>query len=419
MTDHNNTCLRWHSQSRLFLADGSAVPCPTGSASTPDWIAVPDTPAAQVLPMIFPASNAVPGFCVHAPGHPPTSVPPTGRHPRLGCLTSGTTGQPKLILRSQASWCASFRINCDLWQITPADTYATLGALSHSLSLYAACEAFFLGADLHLLTGQRPDRQAARLREANITILYATPAQLRQIVTSGPSPLPSLRLILIGGSKLDLQTRDALEALAPSAAIHEFYGASETSFITITDSDTPTGSVGHAYPGVTLSICGPNGTPLPTDETGEIWVESPYLFDGYAEHDEPQTQRRGNAISVGEVGRLDANGNLWLAGRQGRMITIADQNVFPEEVESCLLTLPGITRAAVLPRPDTKRGHILVACIEATTTISDDAILTHCRTALGPLKAPRQILRPVPFPTLASGKPDLQALGSQLQESTT
>ncbi len=63
------------------------------------------------------------------------------------------------------------------------------------------------------------------------------------------------------------------------------------------------------------------------------------------------------------------------------MVTVADQNVFPEEIEAFLLSQPGVTRAAVLPRPDTRRGHVLEAVVEGG---EDAALLTACRQALGP-----------------------------------
>ena len=107
------------------------------------------------------------------------------------------------------------------------------------------------------------------------------------------------------------------------------------------------------------------------------------------------------------------NGFLTLKGRAGRMVTVADQNVFPEEIEGLLHTLPGITRAAILPVPDAKRGHTLIAVLQGDPA-QEAAILTTLRQKLGPLKAPKSLIWREDWPTLASGKTDLRALEASL-----
>ncbi len=409
----------WRPNSRVFDPSGADVALPGRCARECAFQHVVETPAARALQTVYAGGQAPDGFCVLPKGAERPAPPTPGSEPVVCCMTSGSTGAPRLVIRSQASWCRNFRVNAGLWHIDARDSYAIPGTLSHSLSLYAATEALHLGAGLHLLDSLRPDRQAARLRGANVTVLYATPAQLRQLMgLRDTRRFPMLRLILVGGAKLDGKTRSMMQDRAPNARIREFYGASETSFVTLAGPRTPQGSVGQAYPGVTITVRDDSGATLPPGETGEIWVESPCLFQGYADGEDGHTRRNGPALTVGEFGRLDSDGHLWLAGRRGRMTTIADRNVFPEEVETCLLSLPAIRRAAVLASADSRRGHVLIACIEAAGPIRDADILTHCRSRLGPLKAPRTILRPDPFPTLASGKPDLATLEAQIQGIT-
>jgi long-chain acyl-CoA synthetase len=115
---------------------------------------------------------------------------------------------------------------------------------------------------------------------------------------------------------------------------------------------------------------------------------------------------------VGEIGSYQ-NGFLHLKGRADRMVTVADQNVFPEEIETLLASLPGITRAAVLPVPDAKRGAVLVAVLQGDAH-SEAEILATLRKALGPLKSPRALIWRDDWPTLPSGKTDLRALETSL-----
>jgi long-chain acyl-CoA synthetase len=310
-------------------------------------------------------------------------------------LTSGSSGQPRRIVRSCASWAASFAVNAGLFGIGPGVRVAVLGRLVHSLALYGAVEGLSLGAEVHLLDDLRPDRQRAALAARGIELLYATPAQLRLMVEAGGATLP-LGRVLVGGSKLDAGLRDALAEMAPAAVVHEFYGAAEASFITLSGPDCPEGSVGRPYAGVEIAL-----------EAGEIWVRSPYLFQGYAGDDPGGARWRDGWLSVGEMGRMEG-GFLYLQGRAGRMVTVADQNVFPEEIEAFLMGLPGVARAAVLPRPDGLRGVHLVAVLMGAADTA--AVLAAGRAAFSSLKAPRAVHWVEDWPMLPSGKTDFAAL---------
>ena len=255
----------------------------------------------------------------------------------LYCRTSGSSNNPKIIRRRPASWIDSFEINRVQYGLTESDRVGVLGALDHSLSLYATMEALHVGADVYLLAGLSPRRQFRSLLESGITLLYATPTQLRLLVEASSlfqEKLPDLKLVLTGGGKLDSLCCTDLQTLCPHAKILEFYGATETSFITISDEDTPDGSVGKPFPDVKLKICDPNG--LETKGVGEIWVESPYLFHSYAAGYSKDTRWQDGFLSIGEMGFIDANGNLFLKGRTSRMVTVSDQNVFLEDVETIL-----------------------------------------------------------------------------------
>lgn len=374
---------RWHPEARLFDSERREL-SPLGRPM----------PVVADSPQGLAGAIGLPAFRLGGTLHPPPGAEPK---PVFETLTSGSTGQPRRILRTQASWTASFAVNAGLG-IGPGARVAVLGRLVHSLSLYGAIEGLHLGAEVHLLADLRPDRQRQALALRRISHLYATPAQLR-LLLDGHGSCPDLRLILVGGSKLDPALRAALVSLAPGALVREFYGAAETSFITLADDTTPEASVGRPYPGVELDL----------DPAGEVWVRSPYLFLRYADPATATgTRWRDGWLSVGEIGALK-DGYLILKGRAGRMVTVADQNVFPEEIEALLHSLEGVTRAAVLPVPDRKRGTVLVAVIQGRRS-AEEAILCTLRRELGPLKAPKALIWRDDWPCLASGKTDLTAL---------
>jgi long-chain acyl-CoA synthetase len=363
----------WHPAARLIGPDGVA------QGPLPGIAQIADRPGVRALAQ---ALGQGAGFRVGGAG----DVAPDG----FETLTGGSSGEPRRVRRSVASWQASFAVNAGLFGIGPGTAVGIPGRLCHSLALYGALEGMHLGADVHLLDGLRADRMAQAL--ATCDVIYATPAQIRMLLGV---PWPALRHLVVGGAKLDQALRLAVQQVAPQALVTEFYGAAETSFITMTDAGTPHGSVGRAYPGLEIAV-----------KDGEVWVRSPYLFTGYV-GDGPARWQDG-WLTVGEHGRLDGD-YLFLQGRAGRMVMIADQNVFMDAVEAYLAALPGVARVAVLARPDVARGHVLEAVMLGDAAREGD-ILRAARAHLGALKAPRRIWWRSDWPDLASGKTDMRAI---------
>jgi len=194
--------------------------------------------------------------------------------------------------------------------------------------------------------------------------------------------------------------------LCPNADLRVFYGAAETSFVAMGDADTPEGSVGRAYPQVEIALRARDAA-----GTGTVWVRSPYVFDRYLHGDSPHTRRDGAWMTVGERGHMDAQGNLFVRGRAGRAFNVADQTVFPEELEAQLAALPDVTEVVILPRPDPLRGNHLIAVMDgADDDALRDRLIAHCKAHA--LHVPRTVTFLDPFPRLPSGKPDLRRIAT-------
>ncbi|WGI23018.1 AMP-binding protein [Amylibacter sp. IMCC11727] len=297
--------------------------------------------------------------------------------------TGGTTGAPKLIRRSTNSWLHSIRILQSHLSLTPASQVASVGDLSHSLTLYATVEALVTGAKMHLIGGSDLGSHA-------ITHLYATPTQLRTIRTT----VHSVNHVIVGGGPMDIATQAHVASRFPNATVTRFYGAAETSFITLASPSAPTGSVGTAFPGAEIEIRTPSGALCPADQTGQVWVRSPMLFDHYAQGSAPHTVWRGDWLTVGELGSLNTDGFLTLKGRIDRIVTIADQSVSLDDIESQLIQ-SGAKNAAVIALPDPLRGHVLHGF--TTTDVPKHPLLKTQRTVPS-------------LPTLSSGKTDYPSL---------
>lgn len=350
---------------------------------------IPEKPVHDCLARIAGAIQRGAEFCV---GNG-TGI---GQRGYFQCATSGSSGAPKRIRRTHDSWIASFTANAQLFGISQNDCYAVLGSLAHSLSLYAVIEGVHLGADVRVLAGVRPDRQDLN----GVTVLYATPTQLR-LLADTPRQFSEMRLVLVGGADLDPATRSAAKAMFPNAAIHAFYGASETSFVSITGDLTPEGSVGKPYPKVEIKIENPDAQGV-----GEIWVRSPYLFSGYAMGGSEETRLKDGFVTVGELGRMDAKGNLFIVGRKSRMFTVADQNVYPEAIEAYARSGGFDMPLAVIAAADPRLGSVPILFYQG----HENPALRDWMTGLSMHQRPRQCIALAQLPLLAAGKIDYRAL---------
>lgn len=336
----------------------------------------------------------------------------------LFCETSGTSGNPKKIRRRPETWIKSFEYSAKEFSISAEDTYAVFGSLGHSLSLFATLEALHLGADLSVLSNLNPKRQIDALQRDTTSVLYVTPTQLGLLLRAahnmGRATIPSARHVFIGGGTLSPKIKLGVEVLFPQAQIREFFGASETSFITMSDAATPAGSVGRAYAGVLLRI---GAEPSHNQSNvGEIWVKSDFVFDGYAGSEDHGAVWNDGYLSIGEMGYLDSDGYLFLRGRKSRMVTVSDVNVFPEEIEHVVGLLSQVQCCGVITVPDENRGHAVICIIQSTGSDLDPSVIRkHCRKTLGPQAVPKTVHFLSEMPLLDAGKPDLGALKSHYE----
>jgi len=398
-------CFRWHPKSKVLglsqLNGESAAKSALNPTVLNDVHFISDFNAEHSLSVLAQSVMSRKEFCVHPPQYEPDNSDAVGKGVGyFQVLSSGSNGRPKRIRRTATSWITSFDVNA-------------------SLNLYAALEAAHHGCNIHALSQLRPDHQWQAMQNHLSSIVYSTPTQLRQLCDQGAKLTQtntSIRHIFSGGGKLDSQTAQLLSVHFPNATLSEFYGASETSFISISDKHTPIESVGKLYPGVQVRIDNNN-----TTTEGDIWVKSPYLFDSYINASASDAQHKDGYICVGDVGRLCNDGYLYLSGRQTRRVNIAGKLVFPEMVEAAMLKHKNVSACAVVATADEHRGSVLVAMIELSADnvghLEHERIrrelLVSVRTELDALQAPRAILFVDCLPRLPSGKPDYLSIQQQ------
>ena len=270
------------------------------------------------------------------------------------------------------------------------------------------------------------------LREGLTPCLVAVPSQLMLMVEvakrRGGAPIEAVRLILISGSRWIRARTAELRALFPCARIIEFYGASETSFIAWMDTDdtVPMQVVGRPFKNVDVQIRdkvnghgGEHGEAL-----GLIYVRSPMVFMDYVgggADDDTAAIRDGDWLSVRDLGYLDAQGRLCLAGRQNRMIVTKGKNLFAEELETVLETHPAVASASVHGVDDALRGRQIVAILKLKQDLAGAApgslqLSAWCRQSLESYKSPRQYFVCQDWCLTASGKTDHPALAQRLRQ---
>ena len=310
--------------------------------------------------------------------------------------TSGSTGMPKGFRRHHTSWVESFRVCLETFGPHAGQRILAPGRDSHSLFLFGMLLGLWSGAGVVVQERFSAATALDTLSQGHTSCLVTTPSQLILMMDVAKhrtlKPVDAVGLIMISGARWMRSRNAELRALFPSARIIEFYGASETSFVAWmdTDSTTPAAVVGRPFSNVELQIRHSDGD----EGAGLIYVRSPMLFMNYVgvSADHTAALRDGEWLSVRDLGYLDAQGRLCLAGRQNRMIVTRGKNLFAEELESVLETHPAIASASVHGIDDARRGSQVVAVIHWSTP---DARPNHlqlnswCRKHLEAYKAPR------------------------------
>lgn len=349
-------------------------------------------------------------------------------------FTSGSSGLPKGFRRHHRSWSESFRVSAqDLGAAATQRVFAP-GRLSHSLFLFAALLGLWSGAGAEIQERFSAGRALARLRSGEFPLLVAVPSQLQLMLEwaqrRDAPPIDGVALLLISGARWMRERTPALQALFPRARIVEFYGASEASYIAWMEADpaAPAQAVGRPFSNVALHI---GADPLEERNAGNrpglarpglIWVRSPMLFMDYVGHsDGSAALRRGEWLSVRDMGHLDAEGRLHLLGRESRMIVTQGKNLFPEEVEARLQAHPALGQVSLHGVADGLRGHAVHAVLQSMDDVCPMpdafALGQWCRETLEAYKAPRQWwLWQGAWPLTASGKTDHAAIAQALAD---
>jgi O-succinylbenzoic acid--CoA ligase len=178
------------------------------------------------------------------------------------------------------------------------------------------------------------------------------------------------------------------------------------------------GSVGKAIPFTEIIIEGEDGRTLPEGETGEVVVRGPTVMRGYHQHEAATAQTLyGGALHTGDLGYLDADGDLWLVQRRSDLIVTGGENVYPAEVEAALRTHPVVRDACVVGVAHPEWGQQVAAMLVADGAVDLAEVAAYLRGRLAGYKIPRIVRLVDMLPLTGSGKVARKVVAEALSQT--
>ncbi|MFE3453656.1 class I adenylate-forming enzyme family protein [Nonomuraea sp. NPDC059194] len=314
------------------------------------------------------------------------------------CLTSGSAGRPRAVVRTRASWAGSFPHLDDLAGIGPDDVVLVPGPLVSSLYGFAAVHALATGATVIVPGRWSPGSLATQLRQA--TVVHLVPHRLPAVLDVLAEVGGPLRTAVVGGAALPPHARDL--AARAGVKVVAYYGATEMSFVAV-DAD---GTGLRPFPEVEIEV-----------RDGEVWARSPWLAEGYlAQAPGPLKTDVEGWMSVGDLAEPYRPGQpLRLRGRGDGAIQTGGATVVPEDVEAVLRGVPGVTDLVVIGSPHPELGSVVTAVLEGTPP-SRAALEAVARGGLDAAQRPRRWYAMGDLPRTPTGKPARALVAARLAE---
>jgi acetyl-CoA synthetase/medium-chain acyl-CoA synthetase len=346
--------------------------------------------------------------------------------PGIIYFTSGTTGHPKMVLHTQASYGLGHRITGKHWlDCRPGDVHWNLSDTGWAKAAWSSFYGpWHMGACVYAVDARGKFDPAATLdvlESGRVTTWCAPPTALRLIVREDLSRrrFKNLRHCVSAGEPLNPEVV-SLWKQATGLTIYEGYGQTETVCMiancrdTVGEQVTP-GCMGRPMPGFEFDVLDADLHPVPDGQPGQLAVRTrPHrplgLFREYWRNEQENALRFvGDCYLTGDVARRDADACYWFVGRADDVIKSAGYRIGPFEVESALIEHPDVMEAAVVGKADDIRGQIVKAFVvlrkgtAACDTLKAD-LQEHCRHVTAPYKYPREIEFVTELPKTISGK---------------
>jgi acyl-CoA synthetase (AMP-forming)/AMP-acid ligase II len=326
--------------------------------------------------------------------------------------TAGTTGLSKGAIISNRSIVSGFKNKILERHFTKDDITLNPGPFWHSAPRDGASLHLYLGATTVIMREFHAEEFLSAVEKYRVTNGFIVPTMFRMLIDLPGNErydTSSLRLLISGGAPLPVQLKEAcIKRFGP--ILFESYASTETRVIASISPEEMSRkirSVGRPSRDVKIRILDERGNDLSSGRVGEIYVRGPSLFSGYYK-DEKKTQEsyRNGWFTLGDMGRFDEEGYLYIVDRKQDMVISGGENIYPSEVEEVLRAYPKVAEAAVIGIPDEKWGEVLKAFIvlKPGETADEKEILFFCATRLADYLKPKSIEFVSELPRNPAGK---------------
>jgi long-chain acyl-CoA synthetase len=382
---------------------------------------VPDGVALIVVPTDErPAGDPPPGALLWpqwlASNEPWAQAPETG--PVSIIYTSGTTGRPKGVVRAQASESQREQTQAMLggiFKLAAGERTVIPAPMYHTAPNVYALAAAIRGMDMTIMTSFDAEEFLRIVAEHRVTVVQMVPTMFVRLLALPEQvrsryDLSSLRWVVHAAAPCPPDVKRAMiEWLGPIVA--EYYGGTETGPVVFCTSEewlAHPGTVGRPLERAVVKVLDADGNELPRGQSGEIymWLDVWPDFSYAGDEEKRRSVERDGLVSCGDIGYLDTAGYLYLNDRRSDMVISGGVNIYPAEIEACLLGMPGVRDCAVFGVPDDEFGEALAAYIELQdgAQLSDDSVRAHVRSRLAAYKTPRLVEFRDSLPREDSGK---------------
>jgi len=353
-------------------------------------------------------------------------------------FTSGSSGVPKGVLGTHLGLSHFLDWQRSNFPMGPGHRTAQLTALSFDVVLRDLLYPLTSGACIHIprrdtLLDAR--KMLAWLEQERITAMHCVPSLMRAwlLADTGKQPFKHLQTIFFAGEPLsDALLRRFQAAASPNTQITNLYGPTETTlaklFNRIEHIEDGIQPVGNAQPGVDVVILKDRQTLCGLWETGEIAIRTPYRSNGYFQNPaltqevfvpNPLRQDPQDLVYLtGDLGRYRSDGKVEIFGRIDAQIKIRGVRIEPNEIESCILSLPGMKDAAVTTRVGASGDKVLLAVVvpqsmDGFDTVEQARLLREqLKERLHDAMVPARIVFQQSLPYLPNGKLDRKSIGA-------
>ncbi len=354
--------------------------------------------------------------------------------------TSGTTSLPKGVMLRFNDFTAYVVGTTDMADGTPRGTALLSAPLYHIAGATNIMTSLWTGRRLVLLPQFDPTAWLEAVQKEGVTHAFVVPTMLKQIIDHprfASFDLSSLQNLSYGGAAMPFPViRRAIEAFPHGTGFVNAFGQTETtSTLTVLGPDdhrldgTPAEvernlkrlvSIGRPLPDVDVKVVDDAGDALPTGAVGELWVFTPRTMKGYAGRDGGVTNPALEGwLPTRDMGWIDEDGYIFLAGRKDDMIIRGGENISPAEVEAVLYSHTSVEEAAVIGLPDVEWGQRVVGVVvrRPGAVLDETELIEFCRERLASFKKPERVHFVDALPKNQMGKVLKTDLRAQLAES--